>query len=84
MINTSSGMTHPRDRDRVIDAFRILRDAREEVEAQEVRSWLLQRGMKPKYAEEIARVADNPSGFRKNSSSSSWAKNILEKWRGKA
>jgi hypothetical protein len=83
-INTSSGMTHPRDRDRIIDAFRILRKGREEVESQEIRSWLLQRGMKPKYAEEIAKVAANPSGSRKSSSSGSWADNILDQWRGKA
>jgi hypothetical protein len=82
MINASSGMTHPRDRNRVIDAFRILRKGHEDVDPQEIRSWLLQRGMKPKYAEEIATVAANPSGSRKSSSSSSWAENILDKWRG--
>jgi hypothetical protein len=84
MINTSSGMTHPLDRNRVIDAFRILRKGRETVDPQEIRSWLLQRGMKPKYAEEIAQVAANPSGSRKSSSSSSWAENILDQWRDKA
>lgn len=84
MINTSSGMTHPRDRNRVIDAFRILRKGREDFEPQEIRSWLLQRGMKPKHAEEIADVAANPSGSRKSSSSGSWAENILDQWRRKA
>lgn len=84
MINTSSGMGHPRDRDRVVDAFRILRKGREDVDPSEIRSWLLQKGMKPKYAEEIARVAENPSSARKHSSSRSWADDILEQWKSNA
>lgn len=83
MINTSTGMTHPRDRNRVIDAFRILRKGNENIDPQEIRSWLLQRGMKPKHAEEITAVAANPSA-RKSSSAGSWANNILDQWRGKA
>ena len=81
-INVSTGISHPLDRDAVIDAFRILRDANEAVDPRQVRAWLVQKGMEASNADDIAAIAANPSKFRRNSSRGSWAANILDQWRG--
>lgn len=81
-INISTGIGHPLDRDAVIDAFRILKNAAEPVNAREVRAWLVQQGMQASNADDIAAIAANPSKFRRNSSRGSWAADILNQWRG--
>jgi hypothetical protein len=82
-INRSTGIADPRDKDSVIDAFRILRDGKEHVDSDEVRAWLVQKGMKPEYANKITEIAEQPSKFRKSANTARWATDILEQWRGK-
>jgi hypothetical protein len=81
-ININTGLSHPSDRDRVIEAFEILRDAGEPIDADEVRAWLQQAGMKPQYAEEASEIATDPGKFRKSSPSQWWPAEILDRWRG--
>jgi hypothetical protein len=82
-INMSGRLTNPSDRDRVIDAFRLLRKAGEFANVTEVRAWLQQEGMDPETAEEASRIATDPTRFRKSSSSPNWASDIIQKWQGK-
>lgn len=81
ILNFSTGVVDPRDKDSVIDAFRILRDGKEPVDADEVRAWFVQKGMKPKHANQIAEIAAEPGKFRKHSSNARWKTDILEQWR---
>ncbi len=84
-INVGSGIAHPLDKHTVIDTFRILRKAGEPYDAAEVRAWLVRKGMHPKAADDIAAIAENPSGFRSSArATSGWRSDILNVWRGKA
>ena len=82
-INISAGLTHPSDRDRVIDAFKILRDGGESIDAAQVRAWFQQAGMPPEYALEAFEIAAAPGNFRKASAVDYWPPDVLERWRGK-
>ena len=79
-INVSTGISHPLDRDPVIEAFRILRE-KEHFDPVAIRSWFVQQWMDPGHADDVAKIAANPSRFRRNTSRSSWANDILNQWR---
>lgn len=81
VINFSTGVADPRDKDSVIDAFRILEEGGEAVSPDEVRAWLVQKGMKPEHANQIAAVAAAPGKFRKHSGTPRWRADILKQWR---
>jgi hypothetical protein len=80
-INRSTGITHPLDKARTIDTFRALAKAHVSVNANEVRAWLVQQGMKASYADDIAVVAANPSKFQR-AGSSSLRTDIVKLWKG--
>lgn len=81
VINFSTGIADPRDKDSVIDAFRILKDGGEVVTPAEVRAWFVQKGMKPEHANQIEAIAAAPGKFRKHSGTPRWRAGILEQWR---
>ncbi len=80
-INVSTGLAHPRDKDKTIDLFRILKKAKIPVDAEEVRAWLIQQKLKPTYADEIASIARDPSKVKKSSSGVAWAGDIISQWK---
>jgi hypothetical protein len=82
-INRSTGIIHPRDKSRAIDTFRALQNARVEVEPAEVRAWLIQNGLSPRHAEDIAQIASSPGSFRRPGKSS-LRSDIVSYWKTKA
>jgi hypothetical protein len=64
VINWSTGISHPSDKASAIEIFRILRAAREPYTTEEVRAWLVQKGMKPDHANAIEAIAADPSKHR--------------------
>jgi hypothetical protein len=82
-INRSTGIIHPRDKSRAIDTFRALNEARINVDPNEVRAWLVQQGLAPKHANNIAAVASSPGSYRRPGKSS-LRSDIVSYWKTQA
>lgn len=80
ITNVSTGITHPSDKAAVIDIFTKLSKAGEAYSPEEIRAWLVQRGMSPQHANDIRDIAEKPSGFR-SKSPSPLRDEILDDWR---
>jgi hypothetical protein len=82
-INRSTGIIHPLDKSRAIDTFRALNEARIHVVPDEVRAWLIQQGLAPRHADDIAAVASSPGSYRRPGKSS-LRSDIVSYWKTKA
>lgn len=82
-INRSTGIIHSLDKSRAIDTFRALIEARIQVDPDEVRAWLVQQGLAPKHADDIAAVASSPGSYRRPGKSSLRA-DIVSHWKTQA
>jgi hypothetical protein len=60
IINVSTGLAHPSDRDSAIRIFRELKDAGQAYTGTEVRAWLVRKGMSPSHADDVAKIAVDP------------------------
>ena len=56
-INHSTGVHNPIDKKRAVDTFAALAEQRIPAEPREVRAWLIQHGLSPLHAEDIAAIA---------------------------
>ncbi len=83
LINVKAGISHPSDKQSAIDIFRILQAGRQPYAPEEVRAWLVQKGMRPEHANQIAEIATNPSGFR-TKAPSVLPPDLLERWKKQA
>ncbi len=82
-INRSTGINHPLDKSRAIDTFRALQKARIEVDPAEIRAWLIQNGLSPHHADDIAAIASSPGSFRRPGRSS-LRSDIVSYWKSQA
>lgn len=83
VINVSTGISHPSDKASAMDVFKKLRNGGEAYSPEEVRAWLVQKGMHPNHANEIRDIAADPSKFRSRINSPLRA-DILQRWREEA
>lgn len=83
VINVSTGISHPSDKAAAMDVFKRLRSGGESYSPDEVRAWLVQKGMRPNHANEIRDIAADPSKFRSKTNSPLRA-DILQRWREEA
>jgi hypothetical protein len=84
-VNLSSGLSHPMDKARAVDTFRLLRKAKYSWDSDEIRIWALGHGWDNRGANELAGVAQRigegravqarPSGLRAD---------IVQMWRDEA
>lgn len=83
VVNLSTGIVHPRDREATIQAFEILRDGGEAFSPEEVKAWLIATGRwKATDAEEVAKVACAVLERKKlRRGYPVWRGDILEIWR---
>ncbi len=87
MVNVSTGLIHPLDRDRAIQTFEILRDAGEPFTPEEVKAWLVAAGgWKATHAQEAADIAKKILEGRKlkKLGKPAWRPDILEVWKHEA
>ncbi len=83
-VNLSTGIVHQSDRAAAITLFRLLRNAGEQCDPDEVRAWLVSElGWQPQHAKEVEDVATKILAGRRlrASASGDWAPGIVERWR---
>ena len=85
-VNVSTGITHPRDKDRAVQTFIILRDGGEMFTPDEIKAWLIAKGgWKATDAQEVAEVAQKVLDRRRlRRGRPTWRKGILKIWRKEA
>ena len=54
IVNVSTGLSQPSDRETAVQIFSKLRDAGEYYQPYEVKAWLIRNGWKATYAQEVA------------------------------
>ena len=86
VVNVSTGITHPSDREAAVQLFTILRDAGELFNPEDVKAWLIRYGgWKAPQAQEVAELAQKIlDGRRLRKGRRAWRENILEIWREEA
>jgi len=86
LVNVSTGIAHPSDRNRAIQTFEILRNAGEEFTPEEIKAWLIAKGgWKAVHAQEVAELAQKVlQGKKLRKGPPVWRKDILKIWRKKA
>ncbi len=57
MVNSSTGIGHPRDKTKANETLRILRAKGHQIDAASIRSWVLQRGWKSHQADDLGALA---------------------------
>jgi hypothetical protein len=82
LVNLSTGLGHPRDKDHAKDILRILRVHDHKAESEKVKSWAITHGWRPKDAAELAALADKILGQKTKPSLSGLynAKERYERW----
>lgn len=86
IVNLSTGISHPSDRDATVQMFQILKAAGEPFSPDEIKAWLVGKGgWKATDAQEVAEVAQKVlEGRRLKAGTRVWAHNILEIWQKEA
>lgn len=83
-VNLSTGLSHPRDHDKAVWAFRILRDAGERFDGPSIRAWAANNGWAVRGAEDLAEVAEKiRTGKRVQAGERPWKADILGQWRAR-
>ena len=62
MINLSTGLVHPRDKEHAKDTLRILRAYGHKADPAKIKSWAITRGWRPKDAADLAALSDKILG----------------------
>lgn len=83
VINVSTGISHPSDKATAMRIFKTLIKGKEAYDPDEVRAWLVQKGMRPNHANDIRDIAADPSKFRARTDSSP-NMDQLRRWREEA
>ena len=84
-VNLSTGLSHPRDHDKAVWTFRILRDVSEPFNGPSIREWAANNGWTVRGAEDLAEVAEKiRTGRRVQAGERPWKADILEQWRARA
>lgn len=83
LVNLSTGLVHPRDKEHAKDILRILRAHGHKAEPDKVKSWAITHGWRPKDAAELATLADKILGQKTKPSLSGIynAQARYERWR---
>jgi hypothetical protein len=80
--NVSTGISHPRDKAKVVWAFRILRKAGERFDGPSVRAWAANNGWTVRGAQDLADVAEAiAQGKGVQALERPWRDDILDEWR---
>ncbi|HEY0874256.1 MAG TPA: DUF1889 family protein [Vicinamibacterales bacterium] len=83
-VNLSTGLSHPRDHDKAVWTFRILRDAGEPFNGPSVRAWAANNGWSVRGADDLSEVAEKiRTGKRIQVGERPWKDDILEQWRAR-
>ena len=81
-VNLSTGLGHPRDKDKAVWMFRILREASERFDAPSIRAWGANNGWTVRGADDLASVAEAiRTGKRVQAGERPWRADILDQWR---
>lgn len=64
MVNLSTGISHPRDKQQANEVIRILRAKGHHLDAEKVKSWAIRNGWTPKGAEDIAAIVNRVSALK--------------------
>jgi hypothetical protein len=84
-INTSTGLTHPSDKGRVIELLKILRDNGELYDPASLRAWALRHGWTPEGAEDLEKYAQAVLNRRSvRGDKHAWSPDIIEILRQRA
>lgn len=83
LVNLSTGLVHPRDKEHAKDILRILRAHGHKADPEKVKSWAITNGWRPKDAAELATLADKILGQKTKPSLSRIhnAQGRYERWR---
>lgn len=86
MVNVSSGLTHPSDRSKAIEMFRILHQNGHQFDPTTIRAWLVsEKDWQPSKADQVQEVAEDVlAGKQLQFDSGNWADDILRQWRDAA
>ena len=57
MVNLSTGLAHPRDKDMAIEVLRILRNKNHNIDLAKMKSWAIKNGWQSDGANDLARLA---------------------------
>lgn len=84
-VNLSTGLSHPSDKGRAVQMFRLLRDAGEPFVPTEVQAWAVRHGWRPGDARELAQLAQAILDRRAiRGGTMLWRKDIVDYWREQA
>ncbi len=87
LVNKSTGILHPLDKEKAIETFTILRDAGEEFNPEDVKAFLIrEEGWKATYAQDVANIAQKVLERKKlqRGNHAHFRQEILEIWRKEA
>ncbi|MBX7514985.1 hypothetical protein K3179_10575 [Qipengyuania sp. GH38] len=68
VINLSTGLSHPRDKEMANEILRILRTKGHAIEHEKFKSWAIRNGWKPDGAQQLAEVAEKIAKLKNNPS----------------
>ena len=85
--NESTGLSHPNDRDRLIETLRRLRDAGYVLDTGTVRTVLPGKGFTRRHVEEVVSLVErfnNGSRLQQKDSGPWWKDSVVDAWRAEA
>lgn len=85
MVNLSTGIAHPRDRDRAVHMFRILKRNNEDIDFAELSGWLTEHHWMSSYVDEVVELGQAIYGGKKRQAGENpWQSRVIFEWRKRA
>lgn len=72
LVNLSTGISHPRDKEQANEIVRILRAKGHQLDPQKIKSWAIRNGWDPRGADDLARIVDKVASSKSKPSLSKY------------
>jgi len=85
-VNLSTGLGHPSDKESAIGMLKLLKNAGESYNPDQLRAWAVRHGWQPRHARSLAELAEKVQAGKRvqGGSRKMWRSDIVEIWRKEA